>query len=137
MFDHPDLLHAWAAKPVYRIVGVGHSANSTALDLLSNFVATTPAAAGAHLADLLRNARETQQVVANLRTENEELRVRVRERDNQLQHIAVVDHSETQPTPVTAHEQDAPTHVGKALALALIIGIIMGIIVVMLFLHRR
>jgi exodeoxyribonuclease VII large subunit len=58
VFDHPDLLQAWAAKPAYRIVGVGHSANSTALDLLSNFVATTPAAAGVHIAELLRNAHE-------------------------------------------------------------------------------
>ncbi len=65
VFEHPDLLHAWATKPVYRIVGVGHSANNTALDLLSNFVATTSAAAGAHLAELMRNARETQRTLAS------------------------------------------------------------------------
>jgi exonuclease VII large subunit len=60
VFDHPDLLHAWAAKPVYRMVGIGHSATSTALDLLCNFVATTPAAAGAHLTELMRKrARDT------------------------------------------------------------------------------
>ncbi len=77
VFDHPDLLHAWVAKPVYRIVGVGHSANSTALELLSNFVATTPAAAGVHIAELLRNAHETHRMLAGLRTEDDELRVQV------------------------------------------------------------
>lgn len=37
-----DLLNAWAEKRAYRVVGTGHSTNTAALDLLSNFVATTP-----------------------------------------------------------------------------------------------
>jgi LPS O-antigen subunit length determinant protein (WzzB/FepE family) len=76
-------------------------------------------------------------MLASLRTENEDLRVRVRERDNQLQHVAVPNHRASQTTPVTTHERDRPTRFGRTLALALIIGILVGIIVVMLFAHRR
>jgi Exonuclease VII, large subunit len=57
VFDHPDLLRIWAGKCAYRVVGLGHSGNTTALDLLSDFVATTPAAAGTHLAVSLRSCR--------------------------------------------------------------------------------
>ncbi len=61
----------------------------------------------------------------------------MREREGQLQRVTVPDHNANQPTPVTTHEQDVPTPVGRALALALIIGIILGIILVMLFVRRH
>ena len=50
VFENPELLRAWSEKRAYRIAGIGHSGNSTALDLLSDFAATTPAAACTHIA---------------------------------------------------------------------------------------
>jgi len=52
-FEDPDMLRAWSAKRAYAVGGIGHSGNSTAPDLLSDFAASTPAAAGTHIADAL------------------------------------------------------------------------------------
>ena len=54
IFENPDMLRAWSEKRAYRVRGIGHSGNSTALDLLSDFAATTKAAAGTHIAEALR-----------------------------------------------------------------------------------
>jgi exonuclease VII large subunit len=62
-----------------RVAGIGHSGNSTALDLLSDFVAITPATAGTRIADALRTRRDSQQHVAELRAPNDELRKQLRQ----------------------------------------------------------
>lgn len=62
-------------ESAYRVTGIGHSGNSTAVDLLSDFAATAAAAAGAHIADELRTRRDSQQHGAPLRAQNQELRM--------------------------------------------------------------
>ena len=56
----------------------------------------TAAAAGVHIVELLRNTHETHRMLADLRTENKELRLQVRERDKQLQYAAILTPTATQ-----------------------------------------
>lgn len=55
------------------------------LDLLSDFAATTPGQTGAHIADVLRARLESQQQIANVQTETEELRMQLHH-TQQMQH---------------------------------------------------
>jgi len=97
VFENPDLLRAWSEKRAYRVAGIGHSGNSTAPDLLSHFAASTPATASTHIADALRTRRDSQQHVAELRAQNDELRMQLRQ--VQMQHAA------QPPTPSPAPPQ--------------------------------
>ena len=76
-------------------------------------------------------------MLTGLRIENEELRVQVRERDKQLQPVAVLTPTASETTPVTTPERDIATRSGRSLMLALLIGILLGIVMVMLFMHWR
>jgi exonuclease VII large subunit len=137
VFEDPDLLLAWSEKRAYRVAGIGHSGNSTALDLLSDFAATTPAAAGTHIADALRTRRASLQEIAQLRTQNDELRVQLRHAQIQMQHAA-------QPVtpPLASSQESAPSQAHRgptalSVALALLIGMLAGAILLLWFLHRR
>lgn len=55
VFNTPSVVTALAKCTAYRIVGLGHSANRTQLDLLADYSASVPADAGAHLALQLAN----------------------------------------------------------------------------------
>jgi hypothetical protein len=65
LFENPELLRAWSEKRAHRVAGIGHSGNSTALDLLSDFAAITPSAAGTHITDALRTRRDSQHTSRN------------------------------------------------------------------------
>jgi exonuclease VII large subunit len=130
------MLRAWSEKRAYRVGGIGHSGNSTALDLLSDFAATTPAAAGTHIADALRTRRDSQQHIAELRAQNDELRMQLRQ--VQMHHAA----QPLTPSPAPPQKeipsqarQNAPTLL--RLVLALLIGMLTGVILLPWFLHQR
>lgn len=53
VFDDPAVLEALAKKDAYRVIGLGHTANTTLLDLVADYAATTPTRAGAHLCNLI------------------------------------------------------------------------------------
>nr|WP_161990889.1 exodeoxyribonuclease VII large subunit [Pseudomonas caspiana] len=52
-FNDPLVLEALASFPGYRILGIGHTADLAMADLLCDFSASVPAAAGTHLRDQL------------------------------------------------------------------------------------
>jgi len=49
VFDNPHVVQSLAAKSAYRVVGLGHSGNSTLLDIVADFSANTPTQAGMHV----------------------------------------------------------------------------------------
>ena len=55
VFNTPSVVAALGKCQAYRIVGLGHSANRTQLDLIADYSASVPADAGAHLALQLEN----------------------------------------------------------------------------------
>ena len=126
-FENPDLLRAWSEKRTYRVAGIGHSGNSTALDLLSDLAATTPATAGTHIADALRTCRDSQQHVAELRAQNDELRMQLRQA--QMHHAA----QPLTPPPAPPQKEVSSQPQQNALTLlrlvlALLIGMLTGVI---------
>jgi exonuclease VII large subunit len=54
-FNDPVVLSALADHPGYRVVGLGHSANSTMLDLICDHSAATPSAAGTHINEQIKS----------------------------------------------------------------------------------
>lgn len=52
-FNDPQLLEALAAYPGYRVLGLGHSANTLMADLVCDYSAPVPSAAGTHIRDQL------------------------------------------------------------------------------------
>lgn len=55
VFNHPEVVAALAECDAYRIVGLGHSANTTQLDAIADYAASVPADAGAHLSKQMAN----------------------------------------------------------------------------------
>ena len=51
VFDDPRLILTLAKKEAYRIVGLGHSANTPLLHLVADHAAETPSAAGAYVSE--------------------------------------------------------------------------------------
>jgi exonuclease VII large subunit len=134
--ENPDLLRAWSEKRAYRVAGIGHSGNSTALDLLSDFATTTPATAGTHIADALRTCRDSQQHVAELRAQNDELRMQLRQ--VQMHHAA----QPLTPPPAPPQKEvfittSAERTNSAQVMLALLIGMLTGVILLPPFLHQR
>ena len=60
-FNDPQLLEALAAYQGYRVLGLGHSANTMMADLICDYSAPVPSAAGTHIRDQLKE-------VSNLRS---------------------------------------------------------------------
>ncbi|MFA1602331.1 exodeoxyribonuclease VII large subunit [Alcaligenes faecalis] len=54
VFNDADVLKALAGKKSYRVMGIGHSGNTTLVDLIADFSASVPAEAGSHIRDQLR-----------------------------------------------------------------------------------
>jgi len=54
--DTPSVVAAFAKKDAYRVLGIGHARTSTVLDLLCEYSATTPSAAGAHINEVVTRA---------------------------------------------------------------------------------
>lgn len=55
VFENPDVVEALATKSAYRVIGLGHTANTTILDLLADYAANTPTKAGAHIRDMIEH----------------------------------------------------------------------------------
>jgi len=49
VFDSPEVVEAMAGHQGYRVVGLGHAHRSHLVDLLADYVGSTPAGAGAHV----------------------------------------------------------------------------------------
>ncbi len=49
VFDDQRIVSALAGKRAYRVIGLGHSGNTTLLDLVADYTARTPAQAGMHV----------------------------------------------------------------------------------------
>jgi exodeoxyribonuclease VII large subunit len=49
VFDDPRVVTALAGNTAYRVTGLGHSGDSTLLDLVADYSASTPTAAGGHV----------------------------------------------------------------------------------------
>ena len=49
VFDDPRVVSALSNQQAHRVVGLGHTGNTTLLDLVSDFTANTPAQAGAYV----------------------------------------------------------------------------------------
>lgn len=77
--------------------------------------------------------RASLQEIAQLRTQNDELRVQLRDAQMQMQHAA-----EPVTPPPVASQQWAPLQTtALSLALALLLGMVVGAILLLWFLHRR
>lgn len=72
VFDDPRVVQALAECPVFRVVGLGHTGNSTLLDVLADYSASTPTDAGRYVRERvetrLRKRQETQKHWDTLKT---------------------------------------------------------------------
>lgn len=53
VFDDPRVVEALAAHPAHRVVGLGHTGNSTLLDLVADYSANTPGQAGIYIREVI------------------------------------------------------------------------------------
>lgn len=60
VFDHPDVLEALAHSRAYRVLGLGHSADTSLAELVADHPATTPSAAGQYVGDQIMKIRATR-----------------------------------------------------------------------------
>lgn len=82
-FNDAQVLEALAKYPGYRIVGVGHSANFNLVDLVCDYSAPVPAAAGTHLRDQLDQVDgllgQAEERAAYLKERNAQLSAKLKE----------------------------------------------------------
>lgn len=55
IFEKEEVMQAYSQTSAYRVSGLGHSANNTLLDFISEYSATTPTNAGTHLRQRIMN----------------------------------------------------------------------------------
>lgn len=83
VFEEPVVLEALAASSSYRILGVGHSANATLADLVCDFSASVPSAAGTHIRDQFKAmARTVEHLEGELARRTAQVRHLKQERDS-------------------------------------------------------
>lgn len=63
VFDDVRVVDAFASAAAYRVVGLGHSNNWTALDLLADSAQSTPAQAGQHVRQVVEQRAQRRQSV--------------------------------------------------------------------------
>ncbi len=69
VFDHPSVVRALAEKQAFRIVGLGHTGNSTLIDHVADFASSTPAQAGQFVREIVENRlRQHARVQDRIRT---------------------------------------------------------------------
>lgn len=99
VFENAQVIEALANKNAYRVIGLGHTANTTLLDLLADYAANTPTRAGTHIREMLehnsravmdlkrqlaaqqKTAREAQEALLKARSGEEVATRLVAERD--------------------------------------------------------
>ena len=75
VFEDPRVLNAWAGRDnVYRVLGLGHTQNTTLLDVISDFPAKTPSLAGSHIREQIE--RHVYPLL-QLRMENVKLKAKI------------------------------------------------------------
>ncbi len=71
VFEYPSVVSELAAKPVYRVTGIGHADTKTPLDLICECSVDTPTAAGAYIRNAVfryrQEAAQAVQLAAKLR----------------------------------------------------------------------
>ena len=85
VFDNADLVSEFSKHPAYRVVGLGHTGNSTILDFVSDFCANTPTQAGGHIRDRLFHQL---QFAEKLLTHNKMLAEQIAERDAKIKALS-------------------------------------------------
>ena len=69
VFDHPSVVRALAKKQAFRIVGLGHTGNSTLLDYVADVTSNTPAQAGQFVREVVENRlRQHTSIQERIRT---------------------------------------------------------------------
>ncbi len=112
VFDDMDVLRAFSEKKAYRVTGLGHTGNTTLLDLYADYSAVTPTAAGRMIRDCMEGPTENTLVLSNrLRTAEVELASAQR----QLQDVK------------TKHTT-SPWPDKKVILQALLLGIVIGVV---------
>lgn len=102
VFENAQVIEALANKKAYRVIGLGHTANTTLLDLLADYAANTPTRAGAHIREMVEHnsravvdlnrqlaaqqkvAREAQEALLKARSGEEVATRLVAERDGTI-----------------------------------------------------
>lgn len=74
VFEDPRVMQALAECPAHRVIGLGHSGNSTLSDLYCDHVANTPAQAGAYIRERIENRKRRME---ELRRRDDEVRSRI------------------------------------------------------------
>lgn len=88
VFDDPRVLTALAQHPAHRVIGLGHTGNTTLLDFVSDYSANTPAQAGAYIREQIEKQRNLQGETAKaLSLATERVRGMERERVAILQQL--------------------------------------------------
>ena len=72
VFDNLKVVEAMAQAPGYRVIGLGHTANTTLLDLVVDFAGNTPTQAGGHLRHMIERYRESPEALAARLAESEQ-----------------------------------------------------------------
>lgn len=54
IFDDPDICESVAKFDGYKVIGIGHAINQTLLDVIADYSAETPTAAGSHIKDMIK-----------------------------------------------------------------------------------
>jgi len=69
VFDHPSVVRALAEKQAFRIVGLGHTGNSTLIDHVADVASNTPAQAGQFVREVVENRlRQHTSIQERIRT---------------------------------------------------------------------
>lgn len=82
VFDDPRVVTALASQHAHRVVGLGHTGNSTLLDLVCDFSAYTPAQAGAYVRERVQQRHLIQEeTVREMRLLNERIEYLQKQRE--------------------------------------------------------
>ena len=78
VFEEPRVLRAFADRTdIYRVVGLGHTHNTTLLDLVSDFAAKTPSLAGSHIREQIERHVYPLVALRNEQARNSTLRAQI------------------------------------------------------------
>lgn len=123
VFENDKVVKALATKNAYRIVGLGHTGNSTILDLVADFSANTPTQAGGHIKD--RIARDSQ-IAGDFAVQNTLLASQIRERDAYIRKMQE-----------KGRHKDSSPFFNKFVRIATVIGVWIGVFSFILFVFNR
>jgi len=116
VFEDPRVINALAQRnDAYRVLGLGHTHNTTLLDLVSDFPAKTPSLAGSHIREQIERLVYPLLQLRMERTRNAELEARIASLATDRSMVA----------------RKRPRSILKSLAL-LLVGVLLGLVFGML-----